>query len=261
MRCLVAVALMIAGLRMALPGTVQTVQADEKSERVYEIRTYYSPEGRLDDLQARFRNHTVKLFEKHGMTNIGYWTPIDNKDNKLVYILGYPGREAAKKAWAAFGADPAWLAVRKETEAKGPLVAKVESVYLKATDYSPEPRPSAKGGRIFEMRTYVATPKNLDNLNARFRDHTMKLFEKHGMTNIGYWVPIKGEKGADDVLVYFLSHKSIVAAKQSFAAFRDDPAWKKVLKASEENAGGPLTVPKTGVKSVMMKATDYSPIR
>jgi hypothetical protein len=236
-------------------------QAGEKAERVYEMRTYYAPEGRLDDLHARFRNHTVKLFEKHGMANIGYWTPIDNKENKLVYILAYPSREAAKKSWAAFGADPAWLAVRKEAEAKGPIVAKHESLYLKATDYSPEPKPAATGERIFELRTYTATPKNLDNLNARFRNHTVKLFEKHGMTNIGYWVPLKGEKGADDVLVYFLAHKSVDAAKQSFGAFRDDPAWKAALKASEEKAGGPLTVPKVGVKSVMMKATDYSPIR
>src|SRR5580693_6305546 len=125
------------------------------------------------------------------MTNIGYWTPIDNKENKLVYILAYPSREAAKKSWAAFGADEAWKAVRKETEAKGPIVAKFESLYLKATDYSPEPKPAATGDRIFEMRTYTATPKNLDNLNARFRNHTVKLFEKHGMTNIGYWVPLK----------------------------------------------------------------------
>jgi hypothetical protein len=254
--CVLAVTMTVA--LIAMQGATR---AGEKADRVYEMRTYYAPEGRLDDLHARFRNHTVKLFEKHGMTNIGYWTPIDNKENKLVYILAYPSREAAKKSWAAFGADSAWKDVRKETEAKGPIVAKVESVYLKATDYSPEPKPVATGDRIFEMRTYIATPKNLDNLNARFRSHTVKLFEKHGMTNIGYWVPLKGEKGADDVLVYFLSHKSVDAAKQSFDAFRNDSAWKAALKASEENAGGPLTMPKIGVKSVMMKATDYSPIR
>jgi hypothetical protein len=248
-------------LTIILLAMQAAIQAGEKTERVYEMRTYYAPPGKLDDLNARFRNHTVKLFEKHGITNIGYWTPIDNKENKLVYILAYPSREAAKKSWAAFGADPAWKAAKKETEAKGPIVAKVESLFLKTTDYSPEPKPAAVGDRIFELRIYTATPKNLDNLNARFRNHTMKLFEKHGMTNIAYWVPLKGQKGADDTLIYFLAHKSVDAAKQSFAAFRDDPAWKAALKASEEKAGGPLTVPKVGVKSVMMKATDYSPIR
>ncbi|MSU79245.1 MAG: NIPSNAP family protein [Gemmataceae bacterium] len=248
-------------ITLPLIATQAATQAGEKAERVYEMRTYYAPAGRLDDLHARFRNHTVKLFEKHGMTNVGYWVPIDNKDNKLVYVLAYPSREAAKKSWAAFGADPAWVAARKETEAKGSIVAKVESLFLNATDYSPEPKATATGDRIFEMRTYIATPKNLDNLNARFRNHTVKLFEKHGMTNIGYWVPVKGAKGADDTLVYFLSHKSVDAAKQSFGAFRDDPAWKAAFKASEEKAGGPLTMPKIGVKSVMMKATDYSSIR
>ncbi len=250
-------------IAMSLPlmGILGASHAGEKDSRVYEMRTYYAPKGRLDDLNSRFRNHTVKLFEKHGMTNIGYWVPIDNQENKLVYILAYPSREAAKKSWAAFGADPAWKAVKKETEAKGPIITKVESLYLQPTDYSPVPKASATGDRIFELRTYTATPKNLDNLNARFRNHTVKLFEKHGMTNIGYWVPVKGAKGDDNTLVYFLSHKSVEAAKKSFDGFRNDPAWKAALKASEEKAGGPLTVPKVGVKSVMMKATDYSPIR
>jgi hypothetical protein len=250
---------MAAAMTVGILG-LGAVQSGEKTDRVYEIRTYWSPDGRLDDLHARFRDHTTKLFEKHGMTNVGYWTPIDNKENKLVYILAYPNRAAATKSWDAFRADPDWLAAKKKTEEKGPIVSKVESLFLKATDYSPEPRPAATGNRVFELRTYTASPKNLDNLNARFRNHTVKLFEKHGMTNIGYWVPLPGEKGADDTLIYFLSHKSVDAAKQSFGAFVGDPAWKAAMKASEESAGGPLTA-KGGVRSQFMKATDYSPIR
>jgi hypothetical protein len=249
---------MVAAMAIGLLG-LSAAESGEKSERVYEMRTYWSPEGRLDDLNARFRNHTVKLFEKHGMTNVGYWVPIDNKENKLVYILSHSSREAAKKSWSAFVADPDWKAVVKATEAKGKIVAKVESVFMKATDYSPEPKPAA-GERVFELRTYTASPKNLDNLNARFRNHTLKLFEKHGMTNLGYWAPVAGQKGADDTLIYLLAHKSEDAAKQSFAAFRDDPAWKSAREASEKNAGGSLTA-KDGVKSVFMKATDYSPMK
>ena len=113
---------------------------------------------------------------------------------------------------------------------------------------------------VYELRIYYTLPGKMPDLLTRFRDHTCKLFEKHGMTNIGYWVPVAGEKGADDTLVYFLAHKSKDAAKQSFDAFRDDPAWKAALKGSEENAGGPPTA-KGGVRSVFMKATDYSPIR
>jgi hypothetical protein len=120
----------------AQPGA----SADAVSKgRVFEIRTYTTEEGRLDALNARFRNHTMRLFEKHGMTNIGYWTPEDAplSRNTLVYILAHPSREAAKKNWEAFGNDPEWRKVREESEANGKIVTKVESVFVDATDYSP----------------------------------------------------------------------------------------------------------------------------
>src|SRR5438093_710416 len=103
-----------------------------------------------------------------------------------------------------------------------------------------------KETRVFEMRVYYAAPDKLDSLHARFRDHTLKLFEKHGMTNVGYWVPAKGEKGADETLIYILAHKSVDAAKASFDEFRKDPDWVAARKASEEKAGGSLTA-KDGV--------------
>jgi len=112
-----------------------------KDSRVFEMRTYYAAPGKLEDLQARFRDHTVKLFEKHGMTNIGYWVPVDEKTgqasgNTLVYILAYPNLEARTKSWEGFRTDPAWNAARNESEKNGKLVEKVDSVFLKATDYS-----------------------------------------------------------------------------------------------------------------------------
>src|SRR3954451_18647428 len=157
------------------------VAGDNKSERVYEMRTYWAPEGRLDDLHARFRDHTTKLFEKHGIANVGYWVPIENPEHKLIYVISAPSKAAHDKAWKAFAQDPEWQSVKKQTEAKGKIVAKVESVFLKMTDYSPQPTPSSAGERIFELRTYTTPPDRLEALHARFRDHTMKLFEKHGM--------------------------------------------------------------------------------
>jgi len=217
--------------------------AQEKTDRVFEMRTYWAPEGKLDDLNARFRDHTVKLFEKHGMTNVGYWLPIDNKDNKLVYLLSFPNMEARTRAFAAFGADPDWQKASRESEANGRLLAKgPESTFLTATDYSSEIKSTSTGGRVFELRTYTATPGKLDNLNARFREHTLKLFEKHGMTNVGYWTPVKGQRGKnDDTLIYLLAHKSEDAAKASWAAFRADPDWVAARQASETKAGGSLT--------------------
>jgi NIPSNAP len=112
-----------------------------KDSRVFEMRTYYALPGKLEDLQARFRNHTTKLFEKHGMTNIGYWVPVDEKtgqssDNRLIYLLAYPSLEARQKSWDTFRNDPAWISARTESEKNGKIVDKVESVFLKATDYS-----------------------------------------------------------------------------------------------------------------------------
>jgi NIPSNAP len=116
-------------------------QGEKKANgRVFELRTYTAAPGKLEALNARFRDHTCQLFEKHGMTNIGYWTPTDSKDpeQKLIYLLAFPSRDAARKSWAAFQADPEWKAVQKATEKDGKLLTvRPESVYLKPTDYSP----------------------------------------------------------------------------------------------------------------------------
>ena len=111
----------------------------ESGKRVFEIRTYTAQEGKLDALNARFRDHTIPIFEKHGMKNVGYWVPQDAplKQNTLIYILAHPSREAAAKNWEAFRTDQAWQKARAESEAKGPLVSRVESVFVEATDYSP----------------------------------------------------------------------------------------------------------------------------
>jgi hypothetical protein len=107
--------------------------------KVFELRTYTSPDGRLNDLVARFRNDTLRIFEKHGMHNVGYWLPTDApaSSNTLIYILAHDSREAATQSWAAFRADPEWKAVTDRTQANGPIVTKVDSVFLEATDFSP----------------------------------------------------------------------------------------------------------------------------
>jgi hypothetical protein len=106
--------------------------------RLFEIRTYTTEPGKLDALHARFRNHTTKLFEKHGMTNIGYWTPVEGERSKdtLIYVLAHDSRDAADKSWQGFRSDPAWIKAKSESEAAGPIVRKVESVFMTPTDYS-----------------------------------------------------------------------------------------------------------------------------
>lgn len=229
--------------------------------RCFEIRTYYSPPGRLDDLHARFRNYTMKIFTRHGIENIAYWVPVDNTENKLVYLLAYPSREAREASWKAFFADPEWKEVAKKTEANGRIVSKVEIAFYQTTDYSPAIRiGDASRGGVFEQRIYTTPPDRLPNLDARFRDHTLDLFTKHGMRNWGYFHKMADQPGASTNLTYFLTHKSKDAAKASFDAFRQDPKWIAARAESEKVGGGSLTV-QDGVKSVFLVPTDYSPTK
>ncbi len=242
---------------------VLSATAADEDTRIFEMRTYYAAPGKLDDLNARFRDHTTKLFAKHGMTNLGYWTPIENPDRKLIYVLAFPSREARDASFKAFGADPEWKAAQKASEASGKLVSKMESRFMTAADFSPEIQPNAGAReRVFELRTYTTTPGNLPALLERFRSHTTKLFAKHGMTNLFYWQLAAGEPEAENTLIYLLAHDSVEAAAKSFEAFRADPDWIAARKASEDKAGGSLTIPQpAGVVSVFMKPTDYSATR
>ncbi len=228
-----------------------------KDTLCYEMRIYYCEKGKLNDLLRRFRNHTTKLFEKHGMTNVGYWTPLDNPEEKLYYIMSYPNRAARDTAWQHFIIDTTWLRIAKESEVNGKIVSKIERIFLKTTDFSPNNMKSV-GDRVFELRTYKATPNHLPNLLSRFRDHTVKLFENNGMTNIMYWTVTDKEQGSEDMLIYFLAHKTKEDGLASFKTFGGSPEWNVVRKASEEKAGGSLTV---YVKSEYMIPTDFSPLK
>ena len=232
-------------------------QSDANS-RLYELRVYYASEGKLQDLINRFQQHTLTYFSNYNMRLEGFWLPLgENKENKLVYLLSYPSREARDKSWKEFMGDKGWIAVMKNSAVNGEIVAKVESTFLKTTDFSPNNMQSV-GNRVFELRTYKTTPNHLPNLMSRFRDHTLKLFENYGMTNIIYLTPTDKEQGSDDLLIYFLAHKTKEDGLASFKAFGANPEWQAVKKASEENAGGPLTI---SVKSEYLVPADFSSLK
>jgi NIPSNAP len=112
------------------------------STGVYELRVYHAAPGKLPELLARFREHTIKIFDRHGMKSVAYWTPVDEpeKSNTLIYILYHPSREAAAANWKSFGDDPEWKSVHDKSEANGKLVDKVDSTYMVLTDFSPQLR-------------------------------------------------------------------------------------------------------------------------
>jgi hypothetical protein len=145
MKSLLGVA--VVALAVAAGFAVHAAVADSKGDkgdkkvdpRVFELRTYYAMPGKMQALHARFRDHTNKLFEKHGMTIIGFWSPTDEKkaEEQLIYILAFPSKEAATKSWKAFQDDPDWKKAKDESEKDGKLVDHVVSVYMNPTDYSP----------------------------------------------------------------------------------------------------------------------------
>ncbi len=243
-------------------GLASTLRAADGGP-VFELRTYTATPGNLDKLLTRFRDHTLRIFEKHGMQNLGYAVPLDAKDGageKLVYLLAHKSREAAKESWKSFGADPEWKDVSAKSQVGGKIVAKVESVFLSVANFNPAVAEYNGAPRVFEMRSYTTPDGKIGALDARFRDHTCALFEKHGMTNLGYYHPIDAKDGAGKTLIYFLAHKDRAAAEKSWAAFRADPVWVAAKAASEKAAGGSLTIP-DGVKSVFLAPTDFSPVK
>lgn len=251
----------------------------EDPAMTYQLRSYTTAPEKLDVLVERFQRVNLPLFQKHGITLIGAWTPheSDEGDDRLVYLVGFPSMRAAELCWKNFATDPEWInAFEREKRIHNEVVTDVETVYLSPTDYSPalpaiagravssiNPEDRAKTDvsdddrRLFELRRYVASPGKLDALNQRFREHTMGLFAKHGMTNILYTMPIEADQGATTTLVYFLAHPSYPRALNAWESFRGDPAWNQVREESQPD-GVPLAA---SVERWMLVPTEFSPLK
>lgn len=228
--------------------------AQQTDTRYFEMRIYYCYPGRLDALIERFQTNTTRIFEKHGMENIGYWLPTKNDQHALYYILAYPSKTARDKSWSDFSADAEWKEVAAKSEVSGKIVQSVTSVFMNASDILPHINATSSGEHVFEWRTYTCLPGRLPNLITRFKNHTLKLFEKQHMENIAYF--ISEEKEGQSKLVYLLAHKSEEEAIKSWDAFRADPAWITARDASEKEG---KIVEK--VESVYLKSLSFSKIK
>lgn len=228
-----------------------------QDSRYFEMRTYTAHDGKRGDLIQRFQDHTLKLFEKNGIENIAYFIPTDDNNYTLTFILAYPDQASRDILWNKFVNDPEWQAAYKASEANGPLVANVDQVFMEiAPELNPEIiRWQNQGKRIFELRTYYMHPGKVENINARFRDYTRELFQKHGMTNVMYWYTVEKD-GGQAKLVYLLAHKNEKAAKKSFDKFREDPVWTMVRDRSEET--GPIV---QKVVSKYLTPLPFSPLK
>lgn len=229
----------------------------------YELQTLIAKPGKLEALHDWFRARQDDVLAKHGATNIAYLVPAgENPENKLVCLYKYPSTRAILRFSRAVKADPLWRPLDTAYDGPERLIEKMDIVTLRETDFSPEFIPEkAIQPRVFELREYSCPSKEKRvYLDSRFREHTMALFKKHGMENLIYWRPLD-IADSERKLIYFLGHKSVEAAKESFAGFRKDPEWLNVKAQSEEQAGGALTEKENGVLSEFFVATEYSPLR
>ncbi|MFN3150023.1 NIPSNAP family protein [Bremerella sp.] len=241
----------LAGLLFSI-AFISSVHAEE---RVYELRTYTTNEGKLDNLHARFRDHTMELFEKQGMQNHVYWVPAEGEraDDTLVYIISHENQDAAKKSWQGFLADPDWKKVAAESEKDGKILAKrPDSIYMEPTDFSPQNFESAEQPRLFELRTYTTAEGRLPALLQRFRDGELKLFEKQGMTNVAYFTPIE----MPNTLIYVVAHKDAAAMKKAWDGFRNDQEWQQLWEQSTKD--GKIVIK---VDRQVLRPIDYSPMK
>jgi hypothetical protein len=197
----------------------------------FEMRTYTVHEGKMPDLIQRFQNHTRALFTKHGIENVAYFLSEEEPQKKLTFIIGYPSATERDIRWGNFTNDPEWKAVAKASEANGPIVQKVDQVFMvwaQGLNSAKNPRSSA----IFQLRTYHLLPGRLDAIQARFRDHTQALFEKQGLSNYPYWVTVEKD-GVQPKLVYLIGHQSKDEFNAAFGRFVADPEWIRARDASE----------------------------
>lgn len=220
----------------------------------FEMRTYTTHEGRRPDLIKRFQEHTLRLFTKNGIENIAYFLPSDESDQSLTFILGYPNEEMRDELWNKFASDPEWKTAQKASEADGPLVRKVDQVFLVwAPGLNDTPKPSLSG--LFQIRTYHCLPDRIDSIQARFRDHTRALFSKQGLQNYPYWLTVE-KSGAQAKLVYILGHINQIEFDAAFDRFRTDPDW---IKARDESEASGKIVEKIDAK--FLKALPFSPMK
>lgn len=246
------VLLTLVGLLLSFGAYCQ--QAANIKSTYFEIRKYYANPGKLDDLIKRFQDHTVALFEKSGMENIAYFLPVENNDNSLTYILGYPDEAARDRMWNQFMNDPDWQKAYNESIIDGALVAKIDQTFMTlAPGLNEMAMPSESG--IFQLRIYTCFDGRIDNLIKRFKDHTQALFERQGLKNYPYWLTSEKE-GGQSKLVYLIGHQDQAAFEAAFQAFLKDPDWIAARDASE--ADGKIV---EKVDATFFKTLPFSPMK
>jgi hypothetical protein len=227
----------------------------------YELRIYHAAPGKLKALHDRFRQYACKLFEKHGIKNVGYWVPEKNPDRKLYYLLAYPNREARDIAWNALVRDPECMLIQRRTEQGGRLISKVDNLYLRKTDFSPplDLGPSNAAPRVYQLCTYVTREGGLDQLCRLFRDRAVSLLNDYDISPIGFWVPFSGQEGEGNTLVCLVAHPHGANSDGRIEQAFRDLEWLASWESSVKEAA-PVAVNRDAER-IALRPTDYSLLR
>ena len=255
--------LLVAAAASAGTASAQPGGDEGRPQKLYELRYYLAAPGKIDALHARFRDHTMKLFEKHGMENVIYWNVVegDKTDEKgeaertLVYIVAHEDKEAHDKSWAAFRGDPEWQKVLAESEKDGKLLAEPPRVILmKETDFSPLDWPPSDDKRLYELRHYNDGPDRVSFTVERFGSGEDQLFRDAGMETIKFW------RATDDsAFIYLLSHGDRDQSKASWQKFMT--AFRPFMEKYKAEKPQPPAdaAPGKGIEARFLVPTDYSP--
>ncbi len=260
--------LLFAYFAIAITGLNSASAQNEKAadEKLYEIRFYVTNPGKLDALNARFRDHTMKLFEKHGIENIAYWTVLEGDktdgekaDNMLIYIIAHKDAAAKDASWKAFGADPEWQAAREKSEADGKILAEApRSILMTKAEFStmdwPVDNDSDTPAKLYELRQYNDGKDRVPFTVDRFGSGEVKLFTDAGMETIDFW------KATDDsAFIYLLAHKNRDASKESWGKFmKNFGPFLTNYKATKDQPAADAA-PGNGMEVRFLTPTDYSP--
>jgi NIPSNAP len=240
------------------------VTSVKKDGKLYEMRFYTTNPGKLPDLHARFRNHTMKLFEKHGMENIIYWSVSegapksdDDKDNLLIYIIAHKDEAAKDASWAAFRADPEWKAVVAKSEENGKILAKPpRAIFMRETEFSAVDEPinkdSGTPARLWELRQYNDGPERVPFTVDRFGSGENAIFTKHGMQTVKFWTATD-----NSAFIYLLAHRDKAASDESWKGFKSEfPEFMKKYRDAHPNLPAGRG---NGNEVRFLIPTDYSP--
>ncbi len=260
----IAASLICLSGSLSAQDTDAQVNESKPSSKLYELRFYVTNPGKLPDLHARFRNHTVGLFEKHGMENIIYWTVSEgdkgdgeDAENMLVYIVAHKDEAAKDASWKAFREDPEWKEVAKKSEENGKILAKPpRAIFMKQVEFSAADEPANANteapARLWELRQYNDGPERVPSTVDRFGSGEKELFTKHGMQTVKFWTATD-----NSAFIYLLAHKDKPTAEASWKGFFGD--FKEFMQKYRESHPNLPGGRGNGNEVRYLIPTDYSP--